>query len=443
MRTERVGERLRASVALVFVTIAMALAMCLPGTALAAETTATNVPDANGAISGFLGTSETVEGWTAPDGRQLTAYYLNVGQGDSELVVLPDGETMLIDASTADQGAGIVDYLSALGVTRIDHMVVTHGDADHVGGMSKVLDSVQTGDIWMPSASVSDTKTCMGFLQDVDAHGMQINDAVAGSVIASGDGFSVEVLSPSANATADSTNDASAEVLVRYGVTSFLFTGDASTQETDACEPDHVDVLKVGHHGSKTSTDPTLARQLTPEISVIECGAGNQYGFPTEQALDALRAVGSAVYCTADNGTVQVTTDGATIAASCDVAGTVEAGADTKTSVPTLASEASAIASANAAAAPAAADAAAAPAAPATTEQVAAAPAAEPEATAPAAEPVAVPADDAGDDETVYITDSGKKYHAAGCRYLKHSSHPISKSQAQAEGYQPCSVCNP
>ncbi len=349
----------------------------------------------------------------------VTAYYLNVGQGDSEFVVLPDGSNVLIDAGPSDAGDAIVSWLRGMGVTRIDHVVATHPHADHIGGMVKVLTSFQIGDVWMPQNADANTKTYLNLLQTLSQLGVPVYDACAGETVASGDGFTMQVVSPQAGETFKDLNDYSAELLLTYGERTFLFTGDASAYLTQRAVPGHVDVLKVAHHGSDTGSTAALMSQLTPQVAVIECSADNSYGHPTQETLDELAAVGAQVYATFANGIVTVTSDGSTVTATCETPGPV-------TSQQNRAAASTAGASATVAA----------------TAATTVAPA-DPAAEAPAPDPAPAAESPDGGDATVYITKTGKKYHADGCRSLRKSKIPISKSDAIAQGYTPCEICNP
>ena len=353
----------------------------------------------------------------------LKAYFLDVGQGDSEFIALPDGKTMLIDAGEQEYGASVVSFVQdTLGLDRIDYLVATHPHADHIGGLPAVLYSPIYVDQVVAPEVANDTETFESFLDAVDVTGKQITPAEAGLVLDEADGLCVEVLSPAAGTASDDVNDASAVIKVTWGSTSFLFTGDASYQVVADANAGHVDVLKVGHHGSDTATSVPLLEKLTPSIAVIEVGWGNSYGHPTTQTLDELASCGVQTWRTDMDGTVEVDSDGAKVTAHALATGAATpAGPDAVTARKQADTDAQAAQQAQAQAeADAAAQAQAAQAAPEQAED------AEPGADAT---------------ETVYVTKSGKKYHHAGCQYLKKSQIPISLEQAIAQGYTPCSKC--
>ncbi|MGN8690383.1 ComEC/Rec2 family competence protein [Atopobiaceae bacterium HCP3S3_F7] len=252
----------------------------------------------------------------APPVGTLTVRFLDVGQGDSELVELPDGKLMLIDAGTQDAGPTVVRAVRDLGRTRIDYLVATHPHADHIGGMAEVLHAFDVGEVWAPAVAAN-TRTFEAFLDAVEDKGLTIRAGSRGKdIVAPGTaGYDVQVLGPSDSLSSEDLNDYSLVIRVRFGSTSFLFTGDAPKDEIRADAREHVDVLKVAHHGSDTGTDASLAAQLSPRIAVISYGIDNDYGHPTQRVLDALAASGAQVLGTGANGTVTVTSDGTDVTA--------------------------------------------------------------------------------------------------------------------------------
>ena len=251
-------------------------------------------------------------GASAKEEGTLRVHYLDVGQGDSEFLELPDGKTMLIDAGVADAAPTVVDYVRKLGYSRIDYVVATHPHADHIGGMATVLKAFDVGEVWAPRASAN-TKTFEKFLDTVASKGLSINTAEAGKVLLDEGGCEAAILSPRSGASYEDLNDWSVVLKVVYGKRAFLFTGDASTEVIDAAHAGAVDVLKVGHHGSRSSTTKALIASLGPEAAVIEVGANNDYGHPTKQALNALSDNGVTIYRTDEDGTCVAMCDGSAI----------------------------------------------------------------------------------------------------------------------------------
>ena len=214
----------------------------------------------------------------------LKAHFIDVGQGDSEFIELPDGKTLLIDGGPTDAGEKVLSYIKDLGYSRIDYVVATHPHEDHIGGLTTVISSLEVGELWAPDASTN-TETFENFLDAIESRGIETHGASAGKSIGESDLYSIQILGPQGGASYDDLNDASAIVLLTYGQNRFLFTGDASSSLISQACNTHVDVLKVGHHGSRTSTNAALATSLSPTYAVISYGIGNSYGHPTQEAL--------------------------------------------------------------------------------------------------------------------------------------------------------------
>ena len=222
---------------------------------------------------------------------------------------------ILIDAGTTDSRHDLVAYLEKY-TEKIDYMILTHPHEDHIGGASEVIESLEVVNLIMPDA-VSSSAAFSRLLDSVEKKGVDAHIAAPGDTYSVGD-LQIEILSP-LDESYENTNDYSAVVHARFGGVTFLFTGDAEAAVEKALLEEYPssklrsDVLKVGHHGSKTSSTEAFLNAVHPEIAVIEVGADNSYGHPSQKVLDRLDALGSRVYRTDISGNIVLTTDGDTI----------------------------------------------------------------------------------------------------------------------------------
>ena len=239
-------------------------------------------------------------------------YFLDVGQGDSSIVIFRD-KVILIDAGEIDQGDRVVGDLRTLGVSRIDLLVASHPHSDHIGGMHKVLAAFPVGkvlDAGMPTAS----PLYEHFLETVDKENIPYLTAEQGQSIDLDSSLDILVLSPPKERLGADLNANSIVLKISYGTISFLFTGDAG----DAAEtallksgyPPGAQVLKIAHHGSSDATSKAFLARVGPEVAVISVGKDNPYGHPHEETLDALEEAVSALYRTDRDGTILVRSDG-------------------------------------------------------------------------------------------------------------------------------------
>ena len=254
----------------------------------------------------------------ARDDAQI--YYLDVGQADCQFIELPSGETILIDAGDRGTADELPGYLRELGVTDIDILIATHPHADHIGGMADVVENFDIGKIYMPKVADSQiptTKTYENLLQAVQDKGLQITQAQGGMTILEQDGTKLEFFSPNREEYSD-LNDYSIVTKLTYGDTSFLFTGDAEEEpEQDMLSRSAYDlsstVLKMGHHGSSTSSTEAFLDAVNPQIAIISCGQDNDYGHPHEETLEKLQDRQITTYRTDEQGTILATTNGQTV----------------------------------------------------------------------------------------------------------------------------------
>ncbi|MGN0158367.1 MAG: ComEC/Rec2 family competence protein [Brotaphodocola sp.] len=242
----------------------------------------------------------------------LAVHFIDVGQADSALV-LCDGKSMLIDGGNAADSSLIYSYLKDLSVDYLDYIVCTHAHEDHVGGLSGALNYAKIGTALAPVTDYN-SKVFKNFVKYVEEQGMEITVPTAGDSFALGSAR-VDVLGPIN--PSDDPNNTSIVLKVTYGDTSFLFTGDAEREEEqdilDAGYPLKSTVLKVGHHGSDTSTSYPFLREVMPEYGVISVGKGNSYGHPTEDTLSRLRDADVTVYRTDELGHIVCVSDGTNV----------------------------------------------------------------------------------------------------------------------------------
>lgn len=251
-------------------------------------------------------------------GNPLTVSYIDVGQGDSILIKSPNGKNMLIDAGESSSQTTIQNYIKEKGINKIDVLVATHPHADHIGGMAYIISNFDIGSIYMPKATTT-TKTYETLLTTIKNKGLSINTAKAGVVIDFDSTLTVNMVAP-IGSSYDDLNQYSAVIKITYKNNSFLFAGDAGNESEQQILNSgtniKADVLKVGHHGSSTSSSSAFLNAVAPKYAIISVGKDNTYGHPTQSALDRLVAVGAKIYRTDDGGTVVITSDGQNITAN-------------------------------------------------------------------------------------------------------------------------------
>jgi competence protein ComEC len=246
----------------------------------------------------------------APTNGKLSVYFLNVGQGDATYIKTAAGDDILIDGGKNEAGPVVVDYLHQLGVDDLEVMIATHPDADHIGGLDTVLHSFKVKAVYAPKVSHT-TDTFKDFLLAVKDQGLKINEAKAGVSLSLAE-VSAHFVGP-VKVYGDDLNDWSAVLHLAYGDNTFLFTGDAEKKsETDMIMTNQTlraDVLKVGHHGSNSSTSAAFLQAVSPKYAVISVGS-NSYGHPTSAILKKLKSANVTTYRTDLNGTVTAISDG-------------------------------------------------------------------------------------------------------------------------------------
>ncbi len=333
----------------------------------------------------------------------ISVHFIDVGQGDS-ILIKTGPSAMLIDAGNINDADLVENYIKKQGVKKLNYIVGTHPHADHIGGMADIIDKFPTEKIMMPDAD-NNTKTFENVLDAVDRKGMVITVPKAGSTYELGNA-SFTILAPNSKGYKD-LNDDSIVIRLIFGSTAFLLVGDAEEVSENEMLHKGYDLssglLKVGHHGSNSSSTLPFIKAVSPRFAVISVGKGNTYGHPTSKTIERLTSMGAQIFRTDLLGTIVATSDGKSITLN-------KKASPIKTTAPPSISKT-----------------------PKPTKTI----------IATAAPTVKKTANPSGGSTTVYITDTGEKYHKSGCRYLSKSKHAISLEKARAQGYTPCSVCKP
>ena len=233
-------------------------------------------------------TAPTTEPTVAPENSTFEIHFIDVGQADAALV-LCDGKAMLIDGGNAEDSSLLYTYLKNHNISHLDYVIGTHAHEDHIGGLAGALNYASVGTAYCPATSY-DTKAFGNFVKALDKHGVSI------TVPSTGDSFtlgSAACTILAVNTDSSDPNNTSIVLRIVYGDTSFLFTGDAERVVEQAILNRGTNinstVLKVGHHGSESSTSYVWLREIMPQYAVISVGKDNSYGHPTEEVLSRLR----------------------------------------------------------------------------------------------------------------------------------------------------------
>jgi competence protein ComEC len=244
----------------------------------------------------------------------LTVRFIDVGQGDCTLITC-GGESMLIDGGPEDIGMKLWSYLKDCGAETLKYAVATHPDADHIGSLDVIAYRCEVGTFLMPGVE-SDTAAYDSLMNVIEEENIPVENPSPGTVYTLGSA-TVTVVGPVKDYDAEDTNDWSLCLMVECGDTRFLFTGDAeSLAEHDMIssgEDLSADVLKVGHHGSGSSTSEEFLEAVNPRYAVISCGKDNPYGHPHDSVLARLEERGITLFRTDLQGTITAYSDGTSI----------------------------------------------------------------------------------------------------------------------------------
>lgn len=375
---------------------------------------------------------------TEPD--LMEVHFIDVGQGDSTLIKCGDN-AMLIDAGDDSKGTALQNYLKKQGITKLNYLILTHPDADHIGAAPVIITKFDIDTVFVSNFE-KDNKTYEKLIQALDDKQLRYSTPEVGDSYTLGSA-EFTILAPNGNY--DEPNNASIALLLENGENSFLFSGDAEEEAEEDIVSNGMnisaDVYQVGHHGSKTSSSQVFLDAINPSYAVISCGEDNSYGHPHAQTLNALRSMNVKVFRTDEQGSIVAEANGTEITWNCAPSETWQSGEPKGSSTDTADNNSEKTTSAGATAK--------------STEQVTiqentntqTAGSSTPATTATeSVEPqnTEQPVEQTDNNSIeVHITETGKKYHSAGCQYLKKSDIVVTLEQAKNKGLGPCSKCNP
>ena len=247
--------------------------------------------------------------------KEMQVHFIDVGQGDSILIQSPDGKNILVDGGTKAAGDDVVSFITSKGVKKLDYVVATHPDADHIGGLIPVLNSFSVSN-FVNSGKIHTTQTYAELLMLVDNKNINYIEPKNADIMIGNwtSDFYLQVLYVDSNAT--DNNDSSIVIKTGYKDVDFLLTADASTDIEDyllkTYDDISADVLKAGHHGSNTSSSTAFINAVKPTTTILSYGKDNSYGHPHKEVVNTLNSVGSKIYKTATDCNITVTSNGKT-----------------------------------------------------------------------------------------------------------------------------------
>ncbi len=240
---------------------------------------------------------------------KFIASFIDVGQGDSIFLEFPNGKNMLIDAGENYESETVQSFINSKGYFSLDYVVGTHPHTDHIGGLESIIRRYEIGEIYLPKV-VHTSKTYENLLTTINELGYKVNSAISGMEIINEKGLEVKILSPK-NSNYSELNNYSVVIKIVFGNTSFLFMGDAEkVVENEILSEVSADVVKVGHHGSDTSSSRDFVESVGAKYAVIMCGVDNQYDLPSDEVVSRWENSGAKVYNTSVNGNIVMVSDG-------------------------------------------------------------------------------------------------------------------------------------
>lgn len=241
--------------------------------------------------------------------NHMKVHYIDVEEGDSIFIELPNEKAMLIDAGEAVEGKKVINYIKQLGYSNIDYVVGTHPHTDHIGGLAQVINGFDVGKIYMPKV-ISTSKTYEKLLNTISMKGLKIQTARAGVNIINENNLLIDIIAPNNDSYSD-LNNYSVVIKITYKNRKFIFMGDAEMiSENEILTDVTADVVKVGHHGSNTSSGQNFVDRVNAKYAIISVGSDNNYNHPNMNIVNRWVNSGAKVYRTDLSGTIIAITDG-------------------------------------------------------------------------------------------------------------------------------------
>ncbi|WP_055667435.1 ComEC/Rec2 family competence protein [Desnuesiella massiliensis] len=258
--------------------------------------------------------SSTVNSPNSNENKNVKIHYIDVGQGDSTLIQVRD-KNILIDAGPRSSAEDLVKYLKDINIQKLDYVIATHPHEDHIGGMVSIIKTFKIGEFYAPKKTAT-TKTFENMIKELQNKKLKIQVAKAGNEISLNSNSKLEFLAPNSS-DYEEINDYSAVTKLTYEDNSFIFMGDAERlSEKEILQKGSnvkAQVIKLGHHGSSTSSSKEFLDKVDPKYAIISCGKNNDYGHPHKETINELKNRNIKYFRTDTNGTIVLYSDGKNI----------------------------------------------------------------------------------------------------------------------------------